>query len=227
MNVTVPHKQAVMPFLTGISPEALAVGAVNTLVRTEEGYEGYNTDVLGLSENIASEGVSLTGRKVVLIGAGGAARAAAWLCGRDRAEKLYIANRTPANAKKLKEEAERSWPDLPVEVISLSDLASPGERDLIAIQCTSVGLYPESGRAPVTDPVFYGRLTHAFDTIYRPEKTLFMKLSEEQGAKTANGLGMLVWQGLRSYEIWTGIRADKDQALRVRSRLEALLKEEE
>ena len=227
MNVTVPHKQAVMPFLTGISQEALAVGAVNTLVRTGEGYEGYNTDVLGLSENIASEGVSLTGRKVVLIGAGGAARAAAWLCGRDRAEKLYIANRTPANAKKLKAEAERSWPDLPVEVISLSDLASPGERDLIAIQCTSVGLYPESGRAPVTDPVFYGRLTHAFDTIYRPEKTLFMKLAEEQGAKTANGLGMLVWQGLRSYEIWTGIRADKDQALRVRSRLEALLKEEE
>lgn len=227
MNVTVPHKKAVMPFLIKISPEAQAVGAVNTLVRTEEGYEGYNTDVLGLSENIAGKGVSLTGKKVILIGAGGAARAAAFLCGRDRARKLYIANRTEANAWKLKAEVCRTWPELPVKVLSLSDLGAPGERDLIAIQCTSVGLYPALDEAPVTDPAFYERLTHAFDTIYRPEKTLFMKLAEDHGAESTNGLGMLVWQGLKSYEIWTGIRADAAQAGQIRSRLEALLKEGE
>lgn len=226
MNVTVPHKKAVMPFLERISPEARAAGAVNTLVRTETGYEGYNTDVLGLSENIAISGVSLTGKKVVLIGAGGAARAAAYLCGRDRAGALYIANRTPENAEKLKEEVEAAWPDLPVRTLSLADLSSPGERDLIAVQCTSVGLYPACDRAPVTDPAFYERLTHAFDTIYRPEKTLFMKMAEKAGADVTGGLGMLLWQGLKAYEIWTGIRADQDQAGLIRSRLEAFLKEE-
>lgn len=227
MNVTVPHKKAVIPYLERISPEAEAVGAVNTLVRTEQGYEGFNTDVLGLSENIAAEGISLTGKKVILIGAGGAARAAAWICGRDRAEKLIIANRTEANAGKLKEEVKRNWLDLPVEILSLQDLGRPGDRDLIAIQCTSVGLYPACGRTPVADPAFYRRLIHAFDTIYRPEKTLFMQMAEEAGAGITGGLGMLLWQGLKSYEIWTGIRADRTMAALVRSRLEALLKEEE
>ena len=226
MNVTVPHKKAVMPFLERISPEAGAAGAVNTLVRTETGYEGFNTDVLGLSENISEAGVSLTGKKVVLIGAGGAARAAAYLCGRDRAGKLYIANRTLENAERLRKEVQGTWPDLPVEVMPMEDLGASGERDLIAFPCTSVGLYPACDRAPVTDPAFYKRLIHAFDTIYRPEKTLFMKMAEEAGAGTAGGLGMLLWQGLKAYEIWTGIRADKDQALQIRSRLEAFLKEE-
>lgn len=226
MNVTVPHKQAVMPFLTGISPEARAAGAVNTLVRTEDGYEGFNTDVQGLSENIKRAGASLTGRKVVLIGAGGAARAAAYLCGRDGAERLYIVNRTRENAERLKKEVLGTWPDLAAQVISLSDLSAPGDRDLIAIQCTSVGLWPAADRTPVTDPAFYARLTHAFDSIYRPEKTLFMKMAEEAGARSTGGLGMLVWQGLKAFEIWTGIRADQDMAEKVQERLEALLKAE-
>ncbi len=222
MNVTVPHKKAVIPFLTEISEEAAAVGAVNTLVWTGEGYRGCNTDVYGLSRNLADAGISLQGKRVILIGAGGAARAAAWLCGRDGAEKLYIANRTMENARKLEEESRKNHPELETKCLSLSEAPGLGEKDLIAIQCTSVGLYPDNNKAPVTDPAFYRQLSFAMDTIYRPGRTRFMQLAEENGAGARNGLGMLLWQGLRSFEIWTGQSVTDQQAAKVRALLESL-----
>ena len=92
LNVTVPHKQAVMAALADIDPLAEAIGAVNTLVRTEGGYKGYNTDILGLDRELTDAGISLLGRTVVLLGAGGAARAIAFLCAKRGAANIFILN---------------------------------------------------------------------------------------------------------------------------------------
>ena len=98
LNVTVPHKQAVMESLVDIDPLAKAIGAVNTLVRTDKGYKGYNTDILGLERELIDEGVVLLGSRCVILGAGGAARAIAFLCAKSGAKEIYMLNRTKEKA---------------------------------------------------------------------------------------------------------------------------------
>ncbi|MEG1575560.1 MAG: shikimate dehydrogenase, partial [Clostridium sp.] len=101
LNVTVPHKQRVMPYLTEIDEEAEAVGAVNTLVRTETGYKGYNTDVQGLLRTVSEAGIKLLGRNCILIGAGGAAKAAAYMMAKEGATSIYLLNRSVSKAEDL------------------------------------------------------------------------------------------------------------------------------
>ena len=101
MNVTVPYKEAVLPFLEQIDELAAKIGAVNTLVRTQNGYKGYNTDMTGLQRAMYSEGISLQGESILLLGAGGAARAVAFLCAQCGAKKIYLLNRSLDKAEKV------------------------------------------------------------------------------------------------------------------------------
>ena len=142
LNVTVPHKNAVMNQLVEIDDAALAIGAVNTLVRLEEkhGYKGYNTDMLGLRRQIIEDGIVLKNQVVVILGAGGAAKAVAYMCLLEEAKKVYILNRTIEKAQDIADTLDKKS-DNNTELIPLplSDYTHIEEENLIVFQSTSIG----------------------------------------------------------------------------------------
>lgn len=203
LNVTVPHKQNVMRFLEGIDETAEAVGAVNTLVRTEHGYRGYNTDVPGLSRAVKEAGIAIRGRSCILIGAGGAAKAAAYLLAREGAEHIYLLNRSIGRAASLAAWVnEQAGGRKLVTALPISEWRSIPEGRYLAVQSTSVGMYPNTDSAPVEDREFYHLIDEAVDIIYTPAETKFMRLVREAGGRAVNGLRMLIYQGVISYELW-------------------------
>lgn len=212
MNVTVPYKSQVMPYLVEIDETAAAIGACNTLVRTEGGYKGYNTDYLGLARAI--ESADAMHENVVLVGAGGAARAAGFVCGTRSVRHLVILNRTIAKAGELADDLLRHFPQMDIQVMPLSaagSLPAYGDGRYLAIQCTNIGLAPDVDAAPITDPAFYQRLSYAYDCIYTPEETRFLQLAAAQGVDGACGIDMLLWQGVLAYELWTGTHPTDDE----------------
>ena len=202
INVTVPHKQTVMDCLCGLDEGARAIGAVNTLVRTEQGYKGYNTDAEGLYRAMRAAGMDISGRTCILLGAGGAAKAAAYVLCRERASRVYILNRSVEKAKALAVEMNDLFGRALCQGKSLSDWSSIQEEHCLAVQTTSAGMYPAIQETPAADPGFFRKLDMAFDVIYTPMETRFLKLASEAGAKTANGLDMLIYQGAAAYELW-------------------------
>ena len=197
-NVTVPHKEDVIPFLSGIDPAAEKIGAVNTLVRTESGYKGYNTDYLGIMRQIRKCGFDIMDQNVIMIGAGGAANACLAALFELGASKVYILNRSVEKAK------EKFGSDNRVEVLPLDGFGNiPGE-GLFCLQCTSVGLSPDTDGAPIEDEDFYKKINRAIDIIYNPAETLFMKKVREKGGRAENGMYMLLCQALISFKLFTG-----------------------
>lgn len=205
MNVTVPYKSDVMEALVEIDGLARKIGAVNTLVRTEGGYKGYNTDITGLYRAMKSEEIKIEGEEIILLGAGGAARAAAFLCGEKKAETVYLMNRSAEKAQNLAGEVNRAFGREFMAPVALSDYRKLPDRPMLAIQGTSVGLYPNAEQAVIEDREFYRRIHTAFDLIYTPAQTKFMRLTQEAGGKAYNGLKMLLYQGIDAYELWNGV----------------------
>ncbi|MCR5282237.1 MAG: shikimate dehydrogenase [Lachnospiraceae bacterium] len=247
LNVTVPHKQAVMEYLTRIDPLAKALGAVNTLVREEDGFAGYNTDILGLEQALIRADIGVEGEKVLILGAGGAARAAAFLALKMGAREILIANRSLDKAEDLAQslmQSAKSCDIIPQKVgrmhaqdgqtdiraITLTELADGcrGGKDAeyLAFQCTSVGLSPHD-----TDCVLAGETESIFsmiqtgvDLIYKPAETMFMKKLMSDGKRAINGLDMLLYQGVIAYELWRGsykgeIETDRQVLDRIRELL--------
>ena len=212
LNVTVPHKSAVIPYLSSVEREAALIGAVNTLVPEEGGYRGYNTDLTGLGRALASDGVKLSGERVILLGAGGAARAAAFLCALRGAQEVWLLNRTLSRAQELADEVNRAAARACVKPLALSDWRQIPEGRYLAIQGTKVGLAPDSDRAPIEEEGFYRLIHTGCDLVYRPARTKFMRLVEEAGGRAYNGLKMLLYQGIEAYELWTGVSVPESQA---------------
>ncbi|WP_026651638.1 shikimate kinase [Butyrivibrio proteoclasticus] len=234
LNVTVPYKSDVIPFLEEIDPLAEGIGAVNTLVRTSTGgFKGYNTDMSGLLRAMRDEGIELEGETVVILGAGGVARPVAYLCTQAHARKVYVLNRTYEKALDVVEEVRNAASadgdtDKPSEIfdmeteleaMALSDYKELLEKEdkFFAIQCTSVGLFPDVNSAVIEDKAFYSHLSAGLDLVYRPLETKFLELAKEAGAKTFSGLKMLLYQGIEAFELWNedgegnGIKITKDQ----------------
>lgn len=204
LNVTVPYKSQVLPFLREIDPLAEAIGAVNTLVRTEGGFKGYNTDMPGLYRAMCGDGVKIEGERVLILGAGGAARAAAILAARKKASRIVIMNRTPEKAQRLAEEVNRLAGRAAAEALSSAEHeALPGD-GWLAVQTTNVGMFPKTGRAVIEDRRFYEKIHTGYDLVFNPARTRFMELVEESGGRAFGGLKMLLFQGVISYELWTG-----------------------
>ena len=218
LNCTVPHKSAVIPCLEKVDPVALSIGAVNTLVRGEKGYIGYNTDHLGLLEAMREENIPLEGENVLILGAGGAARAAVAMCAVQGAAKIIIANRTREKAEALAQMAEGLGGAL-AEAVSLEELyerlQSRGPEDYLAIQCSSVGLAPDAEHCILdSDERVFSRIHTGVDLIYKPAETLFLQKLKADGKKAMNGAKMLLYQAVIAYEMWKGswsgrIGADK------------------
>ncbi len=219
LNVTVPHKNDVIASLSLVSDEGLAIGAVNTLVRTENGYRGYNTDMLGLKREIKSYGIELEGRKVIILGAGGAARAVAYMCMAEKASEIYILNRTLEKATEIAEHMNSFFGRQTIRAMKLSDWRDL-EGKYIVIQSTSIGLKPDNDRAVIEDEDFYRMIDTGVDLIYSPFETKFMKLCRRNGAKAYNGLKMLLYQGIIAYELWNDISVSEEVADQVYKVLE-------
>lgn len=212
MNVTVPWKQDVINSLCDIDDMAKRIGAVNTLVRTDRGYKGYNTDMYGLEREFIDENIPLEGMDVVLVGAGGAARAAAFMCAKNNVKSLTILNRTVEKAEIIAADVlkyiEDEKKNIDVKVLPLSEYTSISNSGFIAIQCTKIGLSENDGAA-IEDPEFYKKVSYGVDLIYR-EGTLFQKLVNEYGGKAYTGLKMLLFQGVCAYELWNELKVSDE-----------------
>lgn len=203
-NVTVPYKREVIPWLKEIDPLARRIGAVNTLVRTQEGYKGYNTDMPGLYRAMREDGVQLEGERVLLLGAGGVARAVAMLLAEKGVSQVFLLNRTVEKAQQIAEEVNGIAGHDFAEAMALSDYGRlpEGERYL-CIQATNVGMFPKTEEAVIEDSAFYQKIHTGYDLIFNPARTRFMELTEAAGGRAFNGLKMLLWQGVIAYELWT------------------------
>lgn len=212
MNVTVPYKSEVMQYLVETDKKAEQIGAVNTLVRTEHGYKGYNTDMPGLYRAMKEEGIELTGEKVLVLGAGGVARAVAVLAAEKGAEKICILNRTIEKAKSIVAEIKEMMPQADIAALALSSYEELEGEEWIGIQATSVGMSPNLDAVVIEEPGFYRKLKVGYDLIFNPYETKFMKLTKAAGKEAYNGLKMLLYQGIIAYELWNGIKVTKEQA---------------
>lgn len=212
LNVTVPHKSEVIDSLVDIDPLAKAIGAVNTLVRADGGFKGYNTDILGLARELEDEGIELADSKVIILGAGGAARAITFLCSSKGAKTIYLLNRTADKAQDIAHAVNAHFRNEKVIPMNIADYADiPGD-DYIVIQTTSVGLHPNDEAVVIDDEAFYKKAAVGVDIIYNPAETKFMKLIKAQGKKAYNGLKMLLYQGVSAYELWNDCKISKEEA---------------
>lgn len=221
LNVTVPYKSEVIDYLTSIDPLAKAIGAVNTLVRTDDGFKGYNTDILGLERELMDEGITLSNRTCIILGAGGAARAIAFLCASRNAKKVYVLNRTINKAESIKEAVNSYFKKDLVKALKLSDYTKIDEDDCICIQCSSVGLYPNVEDVIISDEAFYKKLEVGVDIIYNPANTAFMKACNRAGVKSYNGLKMLLYQAICAYELWSGSQISQSSSQYIYEKMQA------
>lgn len=223
MNVSVPYKEKVFSSLPEIDELAQKIGAVNTLVSCTGGFKGYNTDMPGLMRAFESDGIVVEGRAVVLLGAGGAARAAAYLCGEMKASTLYIVNRTLEKAEQLSLELMKEYPQMKVTALLLKDYDKIKENNLLAIQCTNIGLYPDMEKAVIEDEAFYQKVETAYDLIFNPSETKFMKLAKMQGATCYHGLKMLLYQGIIAFELWNQVSVPEKLAMKTYEKMKEAL----
>lgn len=222
LNVTVPHKERVLPYLAEVDGLAEKIGAVNTLVRCGGGYKGYNTDMPGLYRAMTGDGIRVEGEQVLILGAGGVARAVAVMLA-EKAERIYLLNRTVEKAAAIADEVN-AYAGRPVAAaLSLAAYTALPEGRFLAVQATNVGMYPDTDKAVMEDRDFYRRIHTGYDLIYNPDKTKFMRLVEEAGGTAYNGLKMLLYQGIIAYELWNQVSVSEEQAEEVYKRLKESL----
>jgi len=204
LNVTIPHKTEVIKYLDYLDIAAGLIGAVNTIEFGENGAVGHNTDGIGAVRAI-SEVVPLKNKKIMILGAGGAARAISFQILLSGAKNLVISNRTIEKASELKDDlVEKLDPD-----VKVTDLGFNLEEELkdtdILINTTPIGMYPNISQQPlVTANMMHPGLI-VNDIVYNPLKTGLIVEAEKVGAKTISGVKMLIYQGVESFKIWTGI----------------------
>lgn len=208
LNVTVPYKSDVLEHLVSVDDLAKNIGAVNTLVKTEGGYKGYNTDMTGLYRAMTSYGIKIEGEEIILLGAGGAARAVAYLCIYYKAKKVYLLNRTLEKARNIAEEIRNCTGKDIIVPMQLEDYKQLGEQKMLCIQATSVGLSPHDDEVIISDKEFYEKIHTGYDLIYRPTNTKFMQLVKEHGGQAYHGLKMLLYQGIEAFELWNQVKVE-------------------
>lgn len=221
LNVTVPYKSEVIANLREIDELAQNIGAVNTLVRTTDGYKGYNTDMEGLYRAMTSEGIRIGGEQIILLGAGGAARAVAYLCAVKGADKVYMLNRTWDKVQAVAAEVNRAIGRDVVVPMLLKEYSQIPAGKYLAIQGTSVGLAPHVEDVVIAEEAFYKKIHTGFDLIYSPWETKFMKMTKAHGGRAYNGLKMLLYQGIIAYELWNNVTVSEADAQMVYEKLKA------
>ncbi|MFK9091382.1 shikimate dehydrogenase [Bacillus salipaludis] len=203
-NITIPHKSTIIPFLDGIDELAASIGAVNTVVNEGGRLIGYNTDGPGFLSGLNAFVQSVSGQRILVIGAGGAARAIYFTVAKANPYVVDIANRTVETAAKLIEDCPY---DSPSRALSLNEASKNiGDYDLI-IQTTMIGMSPKIAEQPFNLDKLR-KQSIVCDIIYNPLETQFLHDAASKGASIQNGIDMFVYQGALAFEKWTGIFPD-------------------
>ncbi len=205
-NVTVPHKEASLAYLDDTTEEARAIGAVNTIQITGQRLIGHNTDGGGLLDALRTDGgASIPGARAVIVGAGGAARAAAFALAGAGAAAVTIANRNWDRAAALGDVVRRAFSRCVVDAAPLDGegVAAALREASLLVQATTLGGGAERSISPVAADALHPGLL-VMDMIYEPRETVLLREARARGCRTLGGLSMLVYQGARAFEIWTG-----------------------
>lgn len=210
MNVTMPCKTEVVKYMDDLSPAAKIIGAVNTIVNDDGKLTGYITDGEGFVNNLKDNGVDIKGKKITVAGGGGAATAIQVQCALDGVREISIFNikddffeRTIDTAKKIKEEV----PGIVVNVYDIADTAKMTEEiksSDIFVNATIVGMKPMDDQSVVKDLDAFTKDLVVVDVVYNPEETKLLKDAKAKGCKCIGGKGMLLWQGVAAFKLYTG-----------------------
>jgi len=196
-NITIPHKQGALALAASASPAAQATGAANTLVRTPDGWHVDNTDVEGFLDPLAPYAESLRGELAIVIGAGGAARAVAWACAERLGARVVVAARR-------REQANELAAALGIEAMTVDEAQQLAADAALVVNATPVGMAPNTSSTPWTFPSDIRPGQIAYDLVYRPSQTRFLREAEVAGTTCIGGLPMLIGQAAASYRLWTG-----------------------
>lgn len=215
VNVTIPHKEKILQLADQITDGARAVGAANVLHVQEKQLIAYNTDIFGIQAALDVERISIKKRNVLILGAGGAARAAAFACGSADAQSITVCNRSYSKAESLIQNFQNLFPNIKWQALDAVQNFHFSEEDLI-IQSTPLGMKGYGDVKEAEDNFrelfkFVQPRSVAFDLVYRPEKTFFLQEAEIKNLKTVSGLLMLIGQALATWEIWFDRIPDKDK----------------
>jgi shikimate dehydrogenase len=217
MNVTIPHKVAVIPLLDEINPLARRIGAVNVIHNKDGRLVGNNTDAEGFLRLLKERDIDAQGLRVAVLGAGGAARAVCFALASAGA-KITILNRTADRAARCAGEiAEYTGRTFEALEMNPANMARAMANSDLLVNATSIGMVPDENKSPVNRELLERRLI-VVDIVYNPMKTMLLKDAEKSGAMTIGGLDMLAWQGALSFEIWTGREAPFDVMRRAAAR---------
>ena len=216
-NVTMPLKNAVIPYLDEVSPASLAIGAVNTIVNKDGKLTGYVTDGMGYTGELRRGGVEIAGKTVTLLGAGGAASAIAIEAALEGARELRVFNKRDAFWDRALHNLETIGKAAPGCKISLNDLddadalrASIDSSDILT-NATRVGMKPMDDVSLITDVTMFRPDLIVTDVVYDPQETRLLREAKAAGCRTFDGLGMLVEQGAASFKLYTGLEMPVDE----------------
>lgn len=205
LNVTVPHKEKVMPFLNNLSEQARLIGAVNTIKVSDNKLDGFNTDGEGFFKHLTQDlKFNPEGKIIAIIGAGGAAKAVCVYLSKQKPKAISIYDINKEKLSALAGHLKSNFKDANIKAVNSIEELDIGNCDLL-VNATPIGMKE-------TDPILVNeKFIHpdllVYDLIYNPSQTKLLKLAEGKGAKISNGLGMLLYQGIAAFEIWTGQKA--------------------
>jgi shikimate dehydrogenase len=201
-NVTIPHKEAIMPLLDDVAAEARFVGAVNTVQVVAGRAMGYNTDGAGFMQPLRDLPVPFAHTSVCVLGAGGAARAVTAALLQAGCPSLAVANRTLERGQRLVAALQEHFPQARLAAVPWSQVVPVARQSTLIVNATAVGLHAE-GEALLPEACF-GAGQVVYDIVYRPLHTPFLQAAQRQGATVVGGLDMLIGQGAEAFRLWTG-----------------------
>lgn len=209
MNVTIPYKNSVIPFLDGLDELSRQIGAVNTVKNEDGKLTGYNTDAHGFLDMLDKFQVPVQGARYVILGTGGAAKSVYY----------GLKTRSVGSIGFISRSAQSDW--IENEQIWTYETFTPGAADVF-VNTTPVGMASKEDRSPI-DPEKLKGASHVVDLIYNPERTPLLRHAEEMGLSAVNGLYMLVSQGIKSQEIWNDMETAEQEKDRIYENLRELM----
>ncbi len=211
-NVTIPHKQAIMPFLQEISPLAQAVGAVNTVSRHGDRWVGTNTDVQGFVSPLAALNQTWRNTEACILGNGGSARAVIAGCHQIQCAAIHVVGRDLLKLKALQESLLQTELQISIQIHEWSALDALLPQVGLVVNTTPIGMYPNVDASPLGEEAMDLLPSHAiiYDLIYTPRPTQLLAIAHQKHFQTIDGLEMLIQQGAAAFELWTGDKPSID-----------------
>jgi len=209
VNLSMPHKMAAVTLVDALSPAAALIGAINTIVNDNGHLTGHNTDGIGFMKALEAIDVSIIGETITVIGAGGAATAIISQAALDGVKEIQVFNRKdafyPVIEVKLQDIAQQTGCNITLQDLADdSALADALNKSQLLVNATGVGMKPNESESPLKDTSLLRASMAVYDVIYNPRETQLLRDAKAAGAKTANGLSMLLYQGAAAFELWTG-----------------------